>query len=292
MSSCGPVHRLPLSIVILTHNEEANIAACLDTVVDLAEEIFLVDSGSTDKTLEIARMYSAKIFYHPFSNYSEQRNWAQENLPLSYDWIFHIDADERVSPQLARLICSFFRNPREEIAGLLVRRRIEFWGSHIKHGGLYPTYHCRIFRTDRGCCEERLYDQHFVVHGRTILLEADLVEVTCNSLFAWISKHNRWAQMEASHLLYADFSPRDRCVEPRLTGSPIERRRWFRTCLYEKSPPLVRAFVYFVLRYVFRGGFLDGTAGLVYHVLQGFWFRFYVDACLYELRRRSESHPR
>jgi len=279
--------KLPLSVIVLTFNEEKNIGACLESIMPWAREVFVVDSGSTDRTLDIVGSYGAKIFAHPFHNYSHQRNWAQDNLPLSYEWIFHIDADERVSLDLADRICELFAEPSHEthnLAGLMVRRKIIFFGKPILHGGLYPTYHCRIFRKERGRCEDREYDQHFVVEGNTRTLDADLLELTAASLFSWTARHNKWAQMEARQLLKGSEVPNSTLVQPKIIGSPIERRRWLRSSVYARTPIFFRAFLYFLIRYVLRGGFLDGLPGLVYHVLQGFWFRFYVDACCYELQ--------
>ena len=176
--------RLPISVIVLTFNEERNIGACLQAITDWAGEVWLVDSGSTDRTLEIVRHYTDKITRHPFENYSKQRNWAQANLPLVYEWVFHVDADERVSPELITSLRQFFvAEQNRQVSGCLVRRRIEFMGRHIRHGGIYPTYHCRVFRRDRGQCEDREYDQHFLVEGASVRLEADLIEVTASSLF-------------------------------------------------------------------------------------------------------------
>lgn len=277
---------LPIAVVVLTKDEELNIQPCLDSLCAWAGEIFVVDSGSTDRTVEIARQYTDKVVAHPFENYSRQRNWAQENLPLAFDWVFHIDADERVTPELAAALAARFENtPPAGVDGYLVRRRIEFLGRHIRHGGIYPTYHCRIYRRARGRCEEREYDQHFIVDGPVETIEADLTEVTAKSLFDWTARHNRWAQMEAKHLAAAAEHRQEGLVEGKVDGTPIERRRWLRASVYERSPVFLRGLVYFLLRYVVRLGFLDGKPGLIYHVLHGFWFRFYVDACYYELSR-------
>jgi glycosyltransferase involved in cell wall biosynthesis len=282
--------QLPISVIVLTFNEEANIGPCLDTVADWAKEIFVVDSGSTDLTLDIVAKYTKNILRHPFENYSRQRNWAQSNLALANEWVFHIDADERVTPQLAESIRNFFAtiSDADHISGLMLRRKIIFFGEPIVHGGLYPTYHCRIFRKQHGCCEDREYDQHFLVEGSTCTIEADLLELTASSLFSWTARHNKWAQMEAQQLRKGCRELDPTSIQPKILGSPIERRRWLRLSVYARTPIFFRAFLYFLSRYFLRGGFLDGIPGLIYHVLQGFWFRFYVDACYYELQQKRE----
>ncbi|MCS6319344.1 MAG: glycosyltransferase family 2 protein [Nitrospira sp.] len=180
-----PAQRLPISVIVVTYNEEANIAACLETIVGWAHEVFVVDSDSTDRTVEIATQYNAKIYQHPFETYSRKRNWAQTNLPLANEWVCHIDADERVSPAMVAELQKFFsEKPIDpQIRGLVARRPIVFEGRHIKHGGIYPSYNCRIFKRQFGRCEDREYDQHFLVDGETLTLEVDLLEVTATSLF-------------------------------------------------------------------------------------------------------------
>ena len=277
--------KVPISVIVMTFNEQANIGPCLKTIVDWAHEVFVVDSGSTDRTLEIVRTFTDKVVSHPFENYSKQRNWAQTNLPLEHEWVCHIDADERVTLHLVSELRKLFdpSSTPADINGVMVRRQIVFAGRHIKHGGIYPSYTCRVFRRSCGSCEDREYDQHFVVNGNTHIIEADLQELTASSLFSWTSRHNKWAQMEARQLLKGSIGLDSGGVQPKLTGSPIERRRWLRSSVYARAPMFLRAFLYFLSRYVLRGGFLDGVPGLMYHVLQGFWFRFYVDACCYEL---------
>src|SRR4029077_14152219 len=134
-----PAQKLPISVIVLTLNEEANIAPCLETIVDWAGEVFIVDSGSTDRTLNIISHYEAQVVHHPFENYSRQRNWAQASLPLTHQWVFHIDADERLYPQLICKLRQLFATGRVEpaTAGFLVRRLIHFLGRPITHGGIY-----------------------------------------------------------------------------------------------------------------------------------------------------------
>lgn len=291
--------RLPISVIVLTYNEADNVADCLQSVVDWVGEVFVVDSGSTDGTQTIVRRYTDNLVEHPFENYARQRNWAQEQLPLTYEWVFHIDADERATPELAQSLRWFFAgNGPNEVVGLIVSRRSVFFGRAIMHGGHYPAYHLRIFRHDQCRCEDRLYDQHFVTTGPTRRITGDLIDIMTSDLRDWTVRHARWGVLEAQEQLAATHSPAPppgTRVVARVGGTPIERRRWLRTSVYGQAPLFLRALGYFFYRYIVRLGFLDGTEGLIFHVLQGFWYRFYIDAQIYEARkqqRRTQSAGR
>ena len=276
--------KLPVSVVVLTYNEEQMLEPCLRSVADWADEVFVVDSGSTDATVEIASRFTPNVVEHPFDNYSAQRNWAQDSLPLRNEWVFHIDADERVSDELAASLRALFAaGPSPTADGYLISRRTVFMGRPILHGGHYPAYHIRLFRRALGRCEERLYDQHFVVEGRTAKLAGDLVDEITSNLTTWTIRHARWGALEAAE--HGAGERGGQRVQASFTGTPIERRRWLRTSLYGRAPLFLRAFAYFVYRYLLRLGFLDGREGLIFHFLQGFWFRFYIDAQIFEARR-------
>lgn len=288
MSDACP--RLPVSVIVLTHNEENNIEGCLQSVAGWAGEILVVDSGSTDATLDIVRRFTDAVSEHPFDNYSLQRNWAQENLPLRYHWVLHIDADERVSPELAVSIASFFRSGSADgVNGAMFSRRTVFMGRWIRHGGHYPVFHTRLYRRDKGGCEDRLYDQHFIVRGPVVRLRGDLIDVLTSDLDVWSTRHLRWAAAEAREMRRAP-ADRGEQVTASLAGGPIARRRWLRSGLFARSPLFTRVLLYFLYRYVIRLGFLDGTQGLIFHFLHGCWYRFYVDANIWQLERHSKAH--
>jgi glycosyltransferase involved in cell wall biosynthesis len=280
----------PLSVVVLTLNEEANLPACLASLARLACEVFVVDSGSTDGTLGIARAAGATVVSHPFEHYAAQRNWAQEHLPLRGAWLLHLDADERLTPELVDEINGVVAAPPPGVDGFLLRKRTVFMGRWIRHGGHYPSYHLRLFRRGRGSCEERLYDQHFLVRGPTARLAHDYVDVVTADLATWSARHVRWAALEARETL-AGERPAER-VAPRLMGTAIERRRWLRERVFWRLPLFVRAFGYGVHRYVVRLGFLDGVEGLIFHFLQGCWYRFLIDAYVWEARRNAAGPGR
>lgn len=279
---------LPISVIILTFNEEVNVCACLESVAGWCDDLWLVDSGSTDRTLALAATYTQKITSHPFENYARQRNWAQTTLPLKHQWVLHLDADERVTPELRAAIQNFFvKGLDQQVNGAIFSRRTMFMGRWIKHGGHYPVYHTRLFRRDKGHCEERLYDQHFVVELPVKKLEGDLIDILTSDLDVWSQRHIRWAGLEAEET--SNVAVQTDQVVARLNGSPIERRRWLRTKLFRRVPLFARAFGYFFYRYVLRRGFLDGTEGLIFHFLQACWFRFYVDAKIWEMRKRAKA---
>ncbi len=275
--------KLPISVIILTYNEEQNIRACLESVKDMADAIFVVDSYSTDKTLEIAREYTDNIFQHPFDNYAVQRNWAQDNLQIKNEWLFHLDADERVTSELSRELKIIFSGTVDDVNGYLISRRTIFMSRWIKHGGHYPAYHLRLFRKSLGRCEDRLYDQHFYVGGKIEILKSDIIDTVTSDFDNWKSRHNKWAKLEALEVI---GNQKENVIKGNPRGTPIEQRRWFRE-IYYKLPMFIRASLYFIYRYFFKLGILDGKEGMIFHFYQGFWYRFLVDVEINELKKRA-----
>jgi glycosyltransferase involved in cell wall biosynthesis len=268
------------SIVILTFNSELSIAETLQSVASLSDDIHIVDSHSKDQTVEIARSFGAHVTEHPFENYGAQRNWAIASLNLKYPWQLHLDADERLTPELRDEIASLPDNPK--VNGYYLPRLMTYLGRYIRHGGMYPTWHMRLFRTGFGQCEARKYDQHFyVTEGETAQLKADMIDDLRMPLTEWTFRHNRWSDAEVEELSSRESQGR---IEARLGGNPVERKRYLRG-LYNNTPLFVRPFVLFFYRYFLRLGFLDGPEGFIFYVLQTFWFRFLVDAKLFELRK-------
>jgi glycosyltransferase involved in cell wall biosynthesis len=278
---------LDLSVIILTYNEERNIRECLNSIQGITDKILVVDSGSTDDTLNILKEYPITILMHPFENYSKQRNWTQQNNPFQTEWVFHIDAGERLSPELREWMQTKF-DPHSRYDGFMVSRRDFFMGKWIKHGKRYPIYHLRLFRAQKGKCEKKVYDQHFVIEGEKCILNKglDIIDHVASDLRTFTASHNRWAITEAAEQLIAKGITGD--VTAKLDGNPIERRRWLKNNVFQKTPLFLRAFLYFNYRYFLCLGFLDGKIGLVYHFLQGFWFRFLVDAIILELQEEMK----
>jgi len=279
---------VPLAVVILTHNEEPNIARCLDSVAGWAGQVFVVDSFSTDRTVQIARNRSAHVHQRAFQGFADQRNWALTHLPFAVDWVLFLDADEWLSEPLKREIADRLALERPGPVGYYLSRRHRFMGRWLRYGGLDRTQLLRLFRRERGRCESRLVDEHFVVDGPTAALRGDLFTEDRKGIGAWIDRHNRYARLEARELLRQRQVDGTR-MRGRLWGSQPERKRWIRERLWNRLPLFTRPVLLFVYRYVLRGGFLDGSAGLVYHLLESFWYRLLIDLNYRELLRAGES---
>lgn len=272
---------MTLSVVILSRDSEATIGATLASAAFVSDDIHVVDSGSNDNTLAIVKAAGAELYHHPFENYGAQRNWAIANVAIRHPWELHLDADERLSDELVAAILKLkengFAGPQ---VGYFMPRLMMFLGRPIRHGGMYPIWHMRLFRHGSGRCEDRRYDQHFYVDGPTGRLPYPMIDDVRMTLNEWTIRHNRWAEAEAEELRLGTAGPG--VIVPRLTGgTPVQQKRALRAG-YNSAPRFLRAFLLFFYRYVLRLGFLDGKAGLIFFVLQTFWFRFLVDAKLYE----------
>jgi len=279
--------RAPVSLNVLTYNEDVHVLHTLENVKDWIGEIIIVDSSSTDKTLEICRQYTDKIYQHPFENQAAQFNWALDHLPIGHDWVMRLDADELVTPALAMEICRVVPTLPDDVSGIYLKRRIHFMGRWMRHGGLYPMWFLRIFRKEQGRYEE-ITEEHIVLRrGRAIRLENDFIDENRKGLTFWTDKHNHWAIGEMLDLmaLRGWGSLPQETVSPALFATQERRRRWLKRNVYARAPLFGRAFAYAFYRYVLRGGFLDGREGLIFHFLQGCWYRFFVDAKIYEARR-------
>jgi len=288
-----------ISVVILSYNSSATIGATIESAMRVSDDVHVVDSFSSDDTRQIIEKSGARVVPHPFVNYAAQRNWSSTNLPLRHEWELHLDADERLSDELITELCRLqAQGVPLGISGYHVARLVRFLNRPIFHGGMFPIWHLRLFRRGQGRCEAREYDQHFVVNGATSKLQGPIIDDIRMSLSEWVIRHNRWSDAEVRELLRADATAACEIV-PRLFGSPIERKRYFRS-LYYRAPLLIRAFALFVYRYVMRAGFLDGKEGAIFFTLQAFSYRFLVDAKLYECslanpnadRRAPTSMPR
>lgn len=271
------------SVIILTYNSEATIKKTLERAFLVTDDIHVVDSFSEDSTCDIARTMGANLISHEFENYGIQRRWASANLPLKYDWELHLDADEWLSDELTAEINLLQTKFPRGIDGYAMPRLTVFLGREIRHGGQFPIWHLRLFKRGKGRCEDREYDQHFIVDGVVRKLRGEFVDDMRMSLSEWTRRHNTWSDAEVRELSAGGGHHTDRVT---LSG-PLSRRRAMRKAYYY-LPALLRPAVLFFYKYFFRLGFLDGVPGLIFFVLQTFWFRFLVDAKLLEIQNSAE----
>lgn len=272
------------SVVILTFNSIESLPATLERALRLTDDVFVVDSFSTDATVSIAESLGATVVQHAFENYGLQRNWAIDSLPFRYPWQLHLDADECMNERLVEAIHTL---PEETPhTGFLIARYIRFLGRTLKHGAMSPTWHLRLFRSGGARCEERKYDQHFyLTHGTTGVLRGHMTDDICMSLSEWTTRHNRWSDAVAAEKAIKSSG---HMVQPRMFGNAIERKRYWQAT-YNKAPLFLRPFALFGYRYFVRLGFLDGLEGFLFWILQTFWFQFLIDAKIFELRKRGPS---
>lgn len=286
--------RIPLSVIIPVKNEELNLSACLASV-SFADEIWVVDSGSTDGTGAIAREAGAQVVQFAYAGgFPRKKNWALANLPFKNEWILLIDADERVTPELETEIREALGTERG-VDGYYINRKLIFLGRWIRHCGWYPSWNLRLFKHRLGRYERLETDEvenagdvevheHVVLDGRAGYLRHDLRHEDFKSVYHFIERHNRYSNWEAKvyHNFAHGIEGRAR-ISASLFGSPLERKRFIKR-LWARLPfrPLLR----FIWMYVIKAGFLDGRPGLIFCTLMTM-HEAVISAKIYEEERRQ-----
>ena len=228
------------SVIILAYNSVETLGTTLAQAQQISDDLHVVDSFSTDDTVALSRQHGAQVVQHAFENYGAQRNWAIDNLALRYPWQLHLDADERLTPELIASIQICRRTLPH--SGFLIARLVQFLGRQMRHGGMSPTWHLRLFRNGAGRCEERKYDQHFyLTQGSAGQLQGYMIDEIRMSLSEWTARHNRWSDAEVMEQTQAMDAVR---IQPRFWGNPVERKRFLRG-LYNGAPLFVRPYALF-----------------------------------------------
>ena len=276
---------LDLSVIILTFNEEIHIKRCIENTIPIAKDIFIVDSFSTDKTVEIAESLGAEVYKNKWPNsFGKQTNWALDNLPIQTKWVLRLDADEYMVPELIREIEEKLSEVSEEVAGIIFKRRHIFLGRWIKRG-TYPVKLLRLFRYKKARCEELWTgDEHIqLTEGSAVEFQYDFVDHNLLNLALWTQKHNGYSIKEAIELLDIEFNFTGKASENTLQGQAAKKRN--RKLSYVSKPLFFRSFAYFIYRYILKLGFTEGKEGFLWHFLQGWWYRTLVDARIFEIKK-------
>lgn len=272
-----------ITAIILTKDEAKHLPRALACVMPHCEEVIVVDSGSTDETETIAREAGARFESNPWTNYATQFNHGIELAGTASDWILRLDADEVLDRNWFERFSALIAE-KPATAGVALRRMMTFRGKPIRHG-LAQTWQLRLFRSGRGHCEARWMDEHIVVDGPVEELDVRLLDDNLNDLRWWTEKHLGYADREAVDLLLSEEKAAPRGA---MTGQ-AKAKRWLKDNVYAKLPIGLRALMFFILRYVFALGFLDGIRGFQFHFLQGFWYRLYTDIRVDEIRKAQEA---
>ncbi|MFZ5448842.1 MAG: glycosyltransferase family 2 protein [Thermodesulfobacteriota bacterium] len=275
----------PVSVIILTYNEEVNIAHCLKSALLLSNEVFVVDSYSTDQTLEIARRFTDKIYQNPWIHWAVQRNWALDNLPLPHEWVLFLDADERLSKELCQEIKDALKHSDQGVEGYYIKRNFYFLGKWLKYGGYRKDFILRLVKKDKARSVGSGAREYVTLKGGLGRLKYPMIHDDHKDLGFWIDKHNRLAKLEAEELLRMTDKQGQSGVTINSDTKKIEHsfRIWLREKIWIRMPIFIRPFFYFIYRYFFQLGILDGKVGFVYCFLHALWYNLLVDAKYYEI---------
>jgi len=282
--------RLPVTVIIAARNEAKNLPRCLQALKEVGE-VYVIDSQSTDDTVEIARSHGARVVqFHYQGGWPKKRQWAINTLPIANEWILLLDADEVLTPELSEEIYSAIQNTA--IDGYSILLRTWFLGRALRFGDV-GLWKLSLFRRGKGRFECRLEDQdpsmadmevheHVVVQGATAKLRNPLIHHNMESLSRYIQKHDEYSNWESRVLLQRGH---DKELPPSLLGTQAQRRRWLKRKLFAVPGSPVLLFLY---RYFFRFGFLDGVPGLIYCGFQAVQM-FHTKAKIYELKRKRNE---
>jgi glycosyltransferase involved in cell wall biosynthesis len=254
------------SIYILTHNEEIDIADCIESAL-LSDDVVVVDSFSSDRTIEIANEYPVRVVQHAFESHGKQRTWMLESVPVKHEWVYILEADERMTPELFQECLDIIQAP--EHVGYYVAERVMFMGQWIRRSTQYPRYQLRLFRRDKVWFTDYGHTEREVVDGSTGFIKETYPHYTCGKgMSRWIEKHNRYSTNEAIETIRQLETGSVDWKSLVWGQSEVERRRALKDLsLRVPFRPLIR----FLYMYFFLGGILDGRAGFTWCVLQAFY---------------------
>ncbi len=273
-----------VSILILTLNEEVDLADCIDSCA-WSDDIVVFDSMSSDRTQDIAHAKGARVVERAFDNYAAQRNAALTSIPFKHPWVLMLDADERVPASLKAEIVAFVANAPPDVTLCFMRRRDHLYGRWIRRSSGYPTWFGRLLKVGHAWVE-RPINEEYHTSGKTVQLREHLDHYPfCKGFAEWIAKHNRYSTSEAALKV---SRTRDRFFwHNLLTHDPQQRRKTFKALVYMFP---ARPLLMFVGLYIVKGGFLEGRAGLTFSLLRA-WYEFMIDCKVRELQRRERGLP-
>jgi len=280
-----------VSVLIMARNEAIHIERAVVSARRLTPHVFVVDSGSSDGTADIARAAGAQVASVTIERFADKLNWGADQLDFPTPWVFRLDADEILTDELVERLPALLAAVGPQVTGIYLRRQLWFMGRWMRHGGMYPTYSMRLWRRGDAYCETRDLDEHMILRrGTAERFSLDVIDDPLFELSDWVDKHNRYATLEARSAIEARGGAKD-AIKADLLGPLPQRVRWIKLKVFYRLPLFIRPILYFLYRYVLRLGFLDGLVGFVFHFMHGLWYRVLVDAKILEARRKSRRRP-
>lgn len=279
---------LEITVIILTKNEELHIRRCLDNVTKFSQKIFVVDCQSTDRTVDICHEYkNVEVIQHEWpGNQAAQFNWAIDNLPIETAWILRMDADEYCTHELVREMEEKLPFMAENVSAVVLPLGRAFMGRILKHGIVNGVKMIRLFRRGKVRYEQRIMDEHLeVLEGETITFNSKFVDDNRLNIRKFIEKHNNYSCREAALLLDTEFGLSTNEERNKEDFAKVVKAKRAQKAKYAQMPLFWRSFAYFIYRYIFKLGFLDGKEGFLWDFLQGWWYRTLVDAKIYEIKK-------
>jgi glycosyltransferase involved in cell wall biosynthesis len=285
------LNKIPVSVLIPGKNEEQNLPACLESVAP-ADEVFVVDSQSEDRSVEIAKNYGANVVQFYFNgSWPKKKNWSLENLSFRNEWVLIVDCDERITPQLWEEIATAIEN--SEYQGYYLNRKVFFLGKWIRFGGKYPDWNLRLFKHKLGRYEnlntedipntgDNEVHEHVILEGKVGYLKEDMLHIDFRDIYQWLARHNRYSNWEARVYYNVLTGKNDSgTIDANLFGDAVQRKRFLKK-IWIRLPfkPTLR----FILFYFIRLGFLDGVPGYIYARLLS-QYEYQIGVKLYELRK-------
>lgn len=281
--------KLDITVIILTYNEELHIRRCLENVCPIAKKVYVIDSPSTDNTVEICSEFSnVEVVVHKYpGNQAEQFNWALDNVKIETEWVLRLDADEYLTDGLKKEMNEKLNRLPLSTSAVVLPLGRAFMGRILKHGIVNGVKMIRLFRYGNVRYEQRLMDEHLeVLEGNTITFENNFIDDSLLSLSKFIDKHNNYSSREAALLLDEEYNltflPKSETSQTYASEVSAKRAQ---KAKYAKMPLFWRSLGYFVYRYILKLGFLDGKEGFLWDFLQGWWYRTLVDAKIYECKK-------
>ncbi len=275
-----------VTAIILTKNEEKNLGECLSSIKGFAEHAVVVDCGSTDRTVEIAREHGADVLVHEFTYYAAQFNWGIDNANITTDWILRLDADERFTPALIAETEALLNSPdakQGDLNGVTMEAVFYFLGKPIRHG-VKCKRKMMLFKRGIGRIEDRKRDAHSIIsEGRNVSVKEKFLHYDFKNLDSYIKRYNWYATREMQ-----DYIAYTRGASTAInTDAHIQAQRKKKFGLYYRAPKFLRAYLWFIYNYIFRLGFLDGKEGFLFHYFECLWYRLLVDAKIYEYEKHG-----